>query len=104
MKMALLVASIAAVPIDPGTDLTCRERTFNSAKRNYPTRSDQQVGQNRKNSHLCGEPTDWPYTWRGEGVGGNIKEPGDDEHPSPDYRQRSSGMSCMHQEQCGNEL
>jgi hypothetical protein len=65
----------------------CHERTFDSAKRNYPTHSDKQVSQNRKNSHLCREPTDWPYSWRGEGVGGNIKQPGDDEHPSPNYRQ-----------------
>ena len=65
----------------------CHQRTFDSAKRSHPTHSDKQVGQNRKNSHLRGEPTDWPYTWRAEGVGGNIKEPGDNEHPSPNYRQ-----------------
>src|SRR5260221_14472348 len=71
----------------PGTDAMCWERTFDSAKRSYPPHSDKQVGQKRKNSPLCGEPTDWPSPWRGEGVGGNIKQPGDDEPPSPNDRQ-----------------
>jgi len=66
--------------------------------------SDKQVGYDHENPNLCGEPTDRPYTRRPERVGGNIKQPGDDEHPSPDCRQRAGGMSCMHQEQGGDEL
>ncbi len=58
-----------------------------TSTRAYPACSNKQVGHDHENPHLCGEPTDWPYTHRGEGVGGNIKEPGDDEHPSPNCRQ-----------------
>src|SRR5947208_13990494 len=69
-----------------------------------PRCSNKQVGHDDENPRLCGEPTDWPYPDGAEGVGGNVKQPGDDEHPGPDRRQRSNGISCMHQAQCGGEL
>src|SRR5437879_13890391 len=53
-----------------------------------PAYSNKQVSHDDENPRLCGEPTDWPYPDGAEGVGGNIKQAGDDEHPGPDGRQR----------------
>src|SRR3954468_22243536 len=66
--------------------------------------SHKQVSQDHKNSNLCGEPTDRPYTCRRKRIGRNIQQTGDDEHPSPDDGQRPGGVGCMHQKKSGNEL
>ena len=58
-----------------------------------------QTNNDDENPYLCGEPTDWPYAWRRESVGGNVQQPGNDKQPSLDCRQRAFGTSCMHQKQ-----
>lgn len=56
---------------------------FLGRTRAHPACSDKYVGDDRENHNLCGDPTDRPYVWRREGVRRDVKEPGDDEHPSP---------------------
>ena len=46
----------------------------------------EHVGDDHENPGLGNEPTDWPYARRREGVGGNVEQPGDDEHPGADRR------------------
>ena len=48
--------------------------------------SNEQVGHDHENPGLCNEPTDRPHARRREGVGGNIKQPGDDEYPGANRR------------------